>query len=200
MSKLRRLPFVLALLLAPALAPAAVIEFEFQNEGTVFGLDHCGISCTVASVGTATEIGDNVPGTSSWTFAGLMQFFNVGGSGGFGVGATVLGGGWLFADDSGLNSLFGSFSMTLDGNDASTTRTGTVNYLVEGGTGLFYNGFGLGASHITYYLTNDLNLDSFYEAGSMRVAVSEPGTLALVGLGLFALALVVRRRRLAAQR
>lgn len=192
-----------ALCLSPAFASAGIITFDFDSWGVATPIGSCGLLCyEIQTQGTVIEIGsDDVPGTQSWSLSGLMQFLQVGNLFGIGTGQTSLGGGWSFTDTTGGNSLFGSFTMLLEGGADDSSRLGSVQYIVEGGTGLFDQAIGTGLSIIS--LEREGSLFSFFERGLMSVLISgngsvqvpEPGVLALFAAAAFGLFLAMRRRR-----
>lgn len=200
-NQLRRLFAVAAICLTPTLASAGAITFDFSSWGTATPTGSCGLFCyEIRTSGTVIEIGDNVPGTSSWSLSGVMQFLQIGSVLGIGAGLSPLGGGWSFIDATGSNSLFGSFTMLLEGGLNDDIRYGSVQYLIEGGTGLFEDASGLGLSVIAF--DREGSLFSFIERGVMSALVSaqsievpEPGTLALFAAGMLAMLVLVHRRR-----
>ena len=185
--------------LAPAIASASVVNFDFATAGTL-EKDGCGFGCyEISANGTAYDFTNDVPGTSSWTFSGYMTFYG-GALPWFGLDVTGITdpgtpGGWSFVDNSGSNNLSGTFSwLLLDG-------TGESFYDITGGSGLFAGATGSGSSviSITKWYSG---LPEFLEVGTMHVhtppatSVVEPSTtgLATVGLALVGLAALRRRR------
>lgn len=176
---------------AAPLASAGILNFDFTSTGVGHASDSCGVSCyEISTNGLAYET-DGLPGSlNAWSFEGVMQFVDFG-IGGIGAGITGLNGGWRFNDLLGDDSLWGSFATVLNANDA-----GLITYAIEGGSGFFSGATGSGLSSFAVTGGWFPYLFSYYESGSMRVAVAEPGVLALFTLGLIALALATRRRRL----
>jgi hypothetical protein len=186
------------LCLAPGIASASYLEFDFNNTGGVVDTAPCGLGCyQVDTVGVAYET-SGLPGSNSWLFTGSMKF--LGGSAGLGSGPGL---GWSFNDLSGNNDLWGSFYTTLSGNENSPVRTGSVSYFVEGGSGLFAGATGLGNSLIT---VSNWFVTLFTETGKMYVVttgspttpstnVPEPGMVSLLAAGLVMMGFVAYRRR-----
>ena len=183
--------------LASATASATIIDFKFDNHGSVTGAVSCGSNCLrVSTTGTATE-SSGIAGANSWTFNGVMEFSSIGWFGleGDGTGSGL---GWAFTDTSGNDNLKGSFSSDLT-TLAGLLSIGTVSYVISGGSGMFSNATGYGASDISFAL------GQFSEKGWMHVvttakaittAVPEPGvtTLMLAGFGMLGFVAYRRRR------
>jgi hypothetical protein len=193
---------VLGLLGLAGNASAVPIAFDFTSVGAVTGTSSCGPYCfTVKTQGLAFET-DGGSDPYTWAFEGLMEFYQINDIGyGFGTGPGL---GWKFKDLSGTNNLFGSYFMTLLGDLNDIVRTGTVGYLVEGGSGLFEGATGVGNSDISLYFGS-----LFVEHGSMSVkkaptvppaAVPEPGATGVLAAGLGMLAFLAYRRRRAVQK
>jgi hypothetical protein len=183
------------LCLAPAIASASVINFDFATEGTL-DKDGCGFACyKIETSGTAYDFSNDVPGTTSWTFSGYMTFF--GGAlpwtGVTGVTDPSSPSGWSFVDDSGSNNLSGTFLWALlDGS-------GKAFYDITGGSGLFAGATGAGSSviSITRWYSG---LPEFLEVGTMHVrtpptSVPEPSLTSLVAAGLMLVGFGAYRRR-----
>ncbi len=200
-SKLKGLLAAVGLLaLAPGIASAGYLTFDFQNDGALFATGTCGVGCyEVQSVGIAHEIGsDEVPGTNSWTFLGSMKFYE---NPLFGVGiGSGPGFGWSFADNSGSNDLFGSFSTLLP---TANPSVGSVSYTIEGGSGLFAGATGSGFSLITVtnWFADFFTFDEqgrmyvYTPAGSATTPVPEPGMVSLLAAGFAMIGFVAYRRR-----
>jgi hypothetical protein len=180
------------LCLAPAIASANTINFDFATKGTLDKED-CGFLCYDITVnGTAYDFADELQDVSQWTFTGSMVF--LGTNSGSGLTDPWHPTSWSFVDDSGNNNLSGTFFWVLD------QGSGKSFYDITGGSGLFAGATGSGSSviSITRWYSG---LPEFIEAGSMHVrtpptAVIEPSTtgLATVGLALVGFAAFRRRR------
>ncbi len=182
--------------LASTTATAGIIDFSFNNQGSAVGAVSCGSNCLrVSTTGTATETG-GIAGANSWTFNGVMEFSSTSwfGLDGNGTGAGL---GWKFIDTSGNDNLFGSFSSDLT-SLAGLFSVGTVDYVINSGSGMFAGATGYGASDIF------LAFGQFAENGWMHVvttaagattAVPEPGVTTLLFAGFGMLAFVAYRRR-----
>jgi hypothetical protein len=178
--------------LASGAASAGIIDFNFNNKGSIVGAEICGGNCLrVTTTGTATET-SGIAGANSWTFSGIMEFSATGwfSAEGDGTGAGL---GWKFMDTSGGDNLWGSFSSDVT-SVFGLLGKGTVDYLIGGGTGLFNGASGYGGSKIGFAL------GEFEENGWMHAvttaSVPEPAmvTLTLAGFGMIALVAYRRRR------
>jgi MYXO-CTERM domain-containing protein len=177
--------------LAPAMASASTIDFDFATKGTL-DKEACGFLCYDISVtGTAYDFADELSDVSQWAFTGSMQF--VGNNKGTGFTDPTNPTSWSFVDDSG-NNLSGTFYWVL------LEGTGNAYYDITGGSGLFAGATGTGSSviSITKWYSG---LPEFLEVGTMNVHTSpttvvEPSTtgLAAVGLALVGFAAFRRRR------
>jgi hypothetical protein len=180
------------LCLAPGIASAGFLTFDFKNEGTI-QKDSCGFGCySIETTGTAYDYTDDVPGTSSWSFSGYMTFLGVP----WFVGGTDNGSptSWSFIDNgSSANNLSGTFSWTfLFGN-------GMAHYTIDSGSGLFAGASGGGSSLVTIKKWYS-DLPEFSEVGTMYVRteptrVPEPGMASLFAAGLGLIGFVAYRRR-----
>jgi MYXO-CTERM domain-containing protein len=197
MKKILGLVAAVGMLCLAPLASASTINFDFATKGTL-DKDGCGFLCyDIAVSGTAYDFADEVPGTSTWSFTGSMQFLGFSGTG---ITDPTSPTSWSFVDDSGNNNLSGTFFWVLLGG------TGNAYYDITGGSGLFAGATGAGSSviSITKWYSG---LPDFLEVGTMNVhtppatAVAEPSTtgLAAVGLALVGFA-AFRRRRVDAMR
>jgi hypothetical protein len=193
MKKLMGLVAALGMLcLAPAIASASVINFDFATAGTL-AKDGCGFGCyTIETSGTAYDFTDDIPGTTSWTFSGHMTFY---GSPWLGITDPTSPTSWSFVDNSGGNDLSGTFGWLLAGGAGN----GLAFYDITGGSGLFAGATGVGSSviSITKWYSG---LPEFLEVGTMHVhtpatAVPEPSLTGLVATGLMMLGFAAYRRR-----
>jgi hypothetical protein len=135
----------------------------------------------------APDVSGNLPllATGSYSFDGVPGW--------------VLSSPFSFNLVAGLGSGTFSFSTATDSLFGSLISTGTatgfsLQYSILGGTGMFAGARGSGSSVVTLLGDPSKPPTPFIEEGSF--SVPEPGTLALLGLGL--LGLRVRRREQAA--
>ena len=179
--------------LASGTASATPIDFSFHNTGTV-DTDYCSWDCGVMH----TEGELKIFGVTFGTFTGTL---NVVGLGHADVLDTST---WQFVDTSGSNSLSGTLSGDLWGL-IGLIGTGSLDYIVDQGTGVFSGATGSGWS--TYSFSPDFfrQVVSYDERGQMHVDVGsvripEPAVstlllAALAGAGMLA----YRRRRASTQ-
>ena len=94
------------------------------------------------------------------------------------------------------STIYGQFSgQYFDTDLLSTGGLIALDYTVLGGTGTFFDASGYGIAFLNVDAASG-GFSNYAEAGLLNVTVPEPGSLALVGLGL--LAAVAGRRRSAA--
>jgi MYXO-CTERM domain-containing protein len=180
------------LCLAPVIASASTINFDFVTKGTL-DKEGCGFLCyDITVTGTAYDFADELPDVSQWAFTGSMQFW---GDAGTGFTDPTNPTSWSFVDADGNNNLSGTFYWVLLNNK------GAAHYDITGGSGLFAGATGTGSSviSITKWYSG---LPDFLEVGTMNVHASNPTTvvepsttgLAAVGLALVGFAAFRRRR------
>jgi hypothetical protein len=162
-------------------ASATPITFDFQTGGSAAITDWCGLNCGTLHTDGALF----VEGVLAGGFKGTMVI-----NGDVEDTST-----WSFFDFSG-NSIFGTLSGDLQGL-LGLIGTGTLDYLITGGTGFFAGATGWGDSEYGFLL------GGYGEHGTMNVelaAVPEPAisTLLLAGFGMVAF-LAYRRRRASTQ-
>jgi MYXO-CTERM domain-containing protein len=178
--------------LAPAIASASVINFDFASAGTL-QQGSCGLGCyEIGTSGTAYDFTNDVPGTTTWTFTGSMRFLGIPGTG---ITDPTSPTSWSFVDDSGNNDLSGTFFWALVGGK------GVSNYDITGGSGLFAGATGNGSSviSITKWYSG---LPELLEVGTMHVttpsdttSVPEPSVTGLAAVGLAMVGFAAFRRR-----
>lgn len=191
-------PLIAALSLAPALAMATTPTFDFYLEGgsgltdavsNAPGFSSEGIGLTITakkSNGTAAQVADR------WDGLGVV-------SGGFLEAAEITSGESLVLTFSKAVTLTGlqlsQWENLIDDATLSVGNT-TIDLGKMSNSGLILKEFSFSnLSGTQFTLKGDGILTSFRLAGVTVTAVPEPGTWAMMGLGLAGLALVRARRR-----
>jgi hypothetical protein len=155
-------------------APVMAATFSFSGSGTVSPVGAPGAAgLPLLATGTSTY---TLGGQSGWSLFSPFSFILPSGPGA------------------------GTFSFTRGGDALSGTlvSTGTqtgflLDYTITGGAGIFAGARGWGSSAVTLLGSPDAPPTPFTEAG--RFNVPEPGTLALLGLGLVGLVASRSRKR-----
>ncbi|MBX5461935.1 MAG: hypothetical protein IRZ28_12715 [Steroidobacteraceae bacterium] len=182
--------------LAPGIASAGFLTFDFTNTGLRSYVDCDSGAANIDVRGVAFDPSNDVPGTLAWEFDGALQFTGISCD----APTASTAGSWQFVDYGPAgNSLWGTLSALLEAN----TQTLQTSYTITGGSGLFEGatGFGWGLSDALFSAGEWFT--AYVEQGRMFIrsrdgaptAVSEPGITGLFAAALILVGVMGLRRR-----
>jgi hypothetical protein len=161
----------------------ASLMFGFESQGTAAPTDPTCTDpftgCSLTALGTATATSGTIsPLPGPWNFSAVFALVEA-------LSATTFRatGTFSFDDPSAANN---DFSGVVDGIFDSVALTNTTTYRITAGSGLFAGGTGFGSSLIQVIPQGTNQPFAFTEIG--QFAIAEPGSLALLGLGVVGLA------------
>lgn len=182
--------------LAPGIASAGFLSFDFTNIGSRSYVDCDSGSVSMDVHGAAVDNSNDVPGTLAWEYDGSLLFTGISCE----APTVATSGSWQLLDHGPAgNNLWG----TLDALLEATTQTLNTTYTITGGTGLFEGatGYGWGLSDALFSVGGWFT--AYVEQGRMFIrsrddgatALPEPGVTGLFAAGLILVGVMGLRRR-----